>query len=57
MNIKNNSVELKFSEFIMNDILKTQTHASETRAWALWKATFELSQVADKNSLEAEVQK
>jgi aminoglycoside phosphotransferase (APT) family kinase protein len=28
-----------------------------TRAWALWKATFELCQIADKNSHEAEVQK
>ncbi|MBP9694650.1 MAG: aminoglycoside phosphotransferase family protein [Alphaproteobacteria bacterium] len=27
------------------------------RAWALWKATFELCQIADKNSSEAEVQK
>ena len=27
------------------------------RAWALWKATFELCQIADKNSLEAQVQK
>lgn len=27
------------------------------RAWALWKATFELCQIADKNSAEAEVQK
>ncbi len=28
-----------------------------TRAWALWKATFELCQIADKNSQEAELQK
>ena len=28
-----------------------------SRAWALWKATFELCQIADKNSHEAEVQK
>ena len=27
-----------------------------TRAWALWKATFELCQIADKNSAEGEVQ-
>lgn len=27
------------------------------RAWALWKATFELRQIADKNSPEAQVQK
>ena len=27
------------------------------RAWALWKATFELCQISDKNSSEAEVQK
>ncbi len=27
------------------------------RAWALWKATFELCQIADKNSAEAQVQK
>jgi aminoglycoside phosphotransferase (APT) family kinase protein len=27
------------------------------RAWALWKATFELCQIADKNSSEAQVQK
>lgn len=27
------------------------------RAWALWKATFELCQIADKNSLEAKGQK
>lgn len=27
------------------------------RAWALWKATFELCQIIDKNSTEAEVQK
>ena len=27
------------------------------RAWALWKATFELCQIADKNSLEARLQK
>jgi aminoglycoside phosphotransferase (APT) family kinase protein len=27
------------------------------RAWALWKATFELSQIADKNSSEAGLQK
>ena len=27
------------------------------RAWALWKATFELCQIADKNSLEAKAQK
>jgi aminoglycoside phosphotransferase (APT) family kinase protein len=27
------------------------------RAWALWKATFELCQIVDKNSSEAEVQK
>jgi aminoglycoside phosphotransferase (APT) family kinase protein len=27
------------------------------RAWALWKATFELCQIADKNSHEAQVQK
>lgn len=41
----------------MNYILKTQTHASEACAWALWKATFELRQVADKNSAEALLQK
>src|SRR5690606_30331523 len=28
-----------------------------TRAWALWKATFELCQIADKNSTEAHSQK
>ena len=27
------------------------------RAWALWKATFELCQIADKNSQEADLQK
>lgn len=27
------------------------------RAWTLWKATFELCQMADKNSLEARLQK
>lgn len=27
------------------------------RAWALWKATFELCQIADKNSPEASLQK
>jgi len=27
------------------------------RAWALWKATFELCQIADKNSAEAYLQK
>lgn len=27
------------------------------RAWALWKATFELCQITDKNSAEAQVQK
>lgn len=27
------------------------------RAWALWKATFELCQIGDKNSLAAKVQK
>jgi aminoglycoside phosphotransferase (APT) family kinase protein len=27
------------------------------RAWALWKATFELCQIADKNSSEAKTQK
>ena len=27
------------------------------RAWALWKASFELCQLADKNSIEAELQK
>ena len=27
------------------------------RAWALWKATFELCQIADKNSKEADLQK
>lgn len=27
------------------------------RAWALWKATFELCQIADKNSLESKAQK
>jgi aminoglycoside phosphotransferase (APT) family kinase protein len=27
------------------------------RAWALWKATFELCQIADKNSPEADLQK
>jgi aminoglycoside phosphotransferase (APT) family kinase protein len=27
------------------------------RAWALWKATFELCQISDKNSAETEVQK
>ncbi|ETZ04476.1 hypothetical protein K737_301134 [Holospora undulata HU1] len=27
------------------------------RAWALWKATFELCQIADKNSSEAGLQK
>ncbi|MDX1916748.1 MAG: hypothetical protein SFT68_02045 [Rickettsiaceae bacterium] len=28
-----------------------------SRAWALWKAIFELCQIADKNSPEAQVQK
>lgn len=28
-----------------------------SKAWALWKATFELCQIADKNSSEAELQK
>jgi hypothetical protein len=28
-----------------------------SRAWALWKATFELCQIADKNSAESQVQK
>lgn len=27
------------------------------RAWALWKATFELCQISDKNSSEAGLQK
>jgi len=27
------------------------------RAWSLWKATFELCNIADKNSTEAKVQK
>jgi hypothetical protein len=27
------------------------------KAWALWKATFELCQIADKNSPEALIQK
>jgi aminoglycoside phosphotransferase (APT) family kinase protein len=27
------------------------------RAWALWKATFELCQISDKNSLESKMQK
>jgi hypothetical protein len=27
------------------------------RAWALWKATFELTKIEDKNTPEAEVQK
>jgi aminoglycoside phosphotransferase (APT) family kinase protein len=27
------------------------------KAWVLWKATFELCQIADKNSLEALIQK
>ena len=27
------------------------------RAWALWKATFELCQIADKNSPESGLQK
>ena len=27
------------------------------RGWALWKATFELSRIEDKNSIEASVQK
>ena len=27
------------------------------RAWALWKATFELCQISDKNSPEAKTQK
>jgi hypothetical protein len=27
------------------------------RAWALWKATYELCQIADKNSPEAGLQK
>ena len=30
---------------------------ARARAWALWKATFELCQIADKNSSEASLQK
>lgn len=47
----------KSREIFMSKIDMDADTWIRARAWALWKSTFELCQIADKNSYDAEVQK
>lgn len=47
----------KSREIFMREMDLDQDTWFRARAWALWKATFELCQIADKNSPEAKLQK
>lgn len=47
----------KAREIFISEIAMDSDTWLRARAWALWKATFELCQIADKNSLDACLQK
>ena len=47
----------KAREIFISDMAMDPDTWLRARAWALWKATFELCQIADKNSPEASLQK
>jgi aminoglycoside phosphotransferase (APT) family kinase protein len=47
----------KAREIFISEMDMEQDTLLRARAWALWKATFELCQIADKNSSEAKTQK
>jgi aminoglycoside phosphotransferase (APT) family kinase protein len=47
----------KAREIFVNEINMDSDTVLRARAWALWKATFELCKIADKNSMEARSQK
>lgn len=47
----------KAREIFISEMGMEQDTWLRARAWALWKATFELCQIADKNSYEACLQK
>jgi aminoglycoside phosphotransferase (APT) family kinase protein len=47
----------KAREIFISDMAMDSDTWLRARAWALWKATFELCQIADKNSPEAQLQK
>ena len=47
----------KAREIFINEVQIDEDTWVRARAWALWKATFELCQIADKSSIEAKAQK
>lgn len=47
----------KSREIFISEMNIDQETWLRARAWALWKATYELCQITDKNSLEAKLQK
>jgi aminoglycoside phosphotransferase (APT) family kinase protein len=47
----------KEREIFMNEMDMDQDTWLRARAWALWKATFELCQITDKTNFDAQMQK
>jgi aminoglycoside phosphotransferase (APT) family kinase protein len=47
----------KAREIFISEMDMDQDTWLRARAWALWKATFELCQISDKNSVDADAQR